>query len=260
MVRGAVAPGPDLWALHAGWGCPVGPQVPSAHLAASGGPQSDASDHTPQLCPIRKMTARRRRRVGDEEGEPRPTKEGRGDPAGRRALSTGPRPRGGGARGGPGGAPPGGAPGPPPPRTAGTRSHPTRPENKVCGQRRGGAARRGGETLSPGRAAGGAHRAPGHPRAGPRAAAAAAGPPAPPPPPPRFPFIFASLSPLPFSLFLSLSLIRALSSLSPAFARPLPHSLPPLHPPPSLPPDAISLSFPGSPSLPSALRHEGMWK
>lgn len=106
MVRGAVAPGPDLWALHAGWGCPVGPQVPRAHLAASGAPQSDASDHTPQLCPIRKMTARKRRRVGDEEGEPRPTKEGRGDPAGRRAPSTGPWPRAGGARGGPGGAPP----------------------------------------------------------------------------------------------------------------------------------------------------------
>ncbi|XP_043345533.1 translation initiation factor IF-2-like [Cervus canadensis] len=88
------------------------------------------------------MTARRRRRVGDEEGEPRPTKESRGHPAGRRAPSTGPRPRRGGraaARGG--GAPrqPSGAPGPPPPRTAGTRSHPTRPENKVCGQRRGGA-------------------------------------------------------------------------------------------------------------------------
>ena len=33
MVRGAVAPGPDLWALHAGWGCPVVPQVPRAHLA-----------------------------------------------------------------------------------------------------------------------------------------------------------------------------------------------------------------------------------
>lgn len=47
--------------------------------------------------------------MGDEEGEPRPTKEGRGDPAGRRALfNRVPGPEVGGAwrpRGAPGGAP-----------------------------------------------------------------------------------------------------------------------------------------------------------
>ena len=83
----------------------------------------------------------------------------------------------------------------------------------------------------------------------------------PPPPPPGLPprrrraflsFLLLSLSPLPFSLFLSL--IRALSSLSPAFACTLPPSLPPLHPPPSL----QTPSLPLSPALPLSLQLSGM--
>lgn len=167
------------------------------------------------------------------------------------------------AAGCPGGAPdtPAARPALPHPGRRGRAATPPARRIKFVGSRRGGAARRGGETLSPGRALGVAHRAPGHPRAGPRVAAASGPPAPPPPPPPRFPFIFASLSPSLPSLSLSLSLSSSPSHSRALLALALFRSLAPSFPFPSpSPPDAISPSFPGSSSLPPALRHEGMWK